>query len=93
MVMDLSNLGKDKEEFPLFKKEYPSPIKALVAEYMPEHPDWKLVNVTVYLEDGSWMMEQVAIMALNEVIEIANENDWFIMTSGFMQKIMKGGDK
>lgn len=87
MVLDLSTLGKPKDEYPLFTKEYPSPIKALVVEYMPEYPDWKLVNVTVYLEDGSWMMEQIAIMALNEVVQIANEHDWFIMTSGFMQKL------
>lgn len=88
-MMDLSKLGKEKEEFPIFTKKYPSPIKALVVEYMPEYSDWKLVNVSVYLEDGSWMMEQIAVMALNEAVAVANENDWFIMTSGFMQKLMK----
>lgn len=89
MVLDLSKLGKEKEEFPIFTKQYPSPIKALVVEYMPEYPDWKLVNVSVYLEDGSWMMEQVAIMEPSEAVSVANENDWFLMTSGFMQKLMK----
>ena len=86
-MIDFSQLGKPKEEYPKFTREYESPIKALVVEYMPEYPDWKLVNVSVYLENGNWMIDKMAIMDLKEVMEIANEKDWFIFTSGFMQKL------
>lgn len=87
-LIDFSTLDKPKGEYPLFNQDFPSPVKGLVVERMPKTPiDKELVKVTVYLEDGTWLLDNQAMMDFGEVLEVAEDGVWLIIPLSFVQEL------
>lgn len=83
---DLKTRESSNEEFPLFTKDWASPIKALVADKM--YGPQELYTVSLFLEDGSWVLGERAIMEAKDILEQANIHNWIIVTPKWINEIL-----